>query len=149
MRIVGLAVTYVGVIIGAFGVYGICEAELRQELRKELRLPGSAGEAAQGYWFVGAGLVVFVFGGVMVLHGGKREPEAVPFRADPTAPLLRWSIDGTYTRGASKGPWAIDAPSAEEARRVAEALGIRVRAVTRAADADEDGARDPGPSPAG
>jgi hypothetical protein len=140
VRVVGLVIVYVGVIIGAFGVHAIREADLR----KELRLPGRADETAQGYWLVGAGLVVFVFGGLMVLYGGKREPKAVPVRGDPTAPLLRWSIDGTYTHGWSTGPWAIEAPSAEEARRQAEALGIRVSAVTPVNGPDHGGTPDPG-----
>ena len=39
-------------------------------------------------------------------------------------------IDGRYTRGCAEGPFSIDAPSAEEARRQAEGVGIIVHLVT-------------------
>jgi hypothetical protein len=59
--------------------------------------------------------------------------------------VVRWRVAGTYTRGASTGPWSIEAPSVEEARRQAEALGILVREVTPIPDADRGGT--PVPSP--
>lgn len=52
-----------------------------------------------------------------------------PFIAREGELVVRWLITGTYTRGASTGPWAVEAPSVEAARRQAEALGIRVIAV--------------------
>ncbi len=42
---------------------------------------------------------------------------------------MRFRIEGTYTRGSSEGPFTIDAPSAEEARRRAADAGIVVTAV--------------------
>jgi hypothetical protein len=51
---------------------------------------------------------------------------------------MRWRVTGVYTRGWSTGPWAIEAPSAEGARRRAEQLGIRVSAVEPLTDLDQE-----------
>src|SRR5438034_718043 len=43
---------------------------------------------------------------------------------------MRFRVEGTNTRGWADGPFSIEAPSAEEARRRAELAGIAVTAVT-------------------
>src|SRR5947207_1365339 len=50
---------------------------------------------------------------------------------------MQFRVEGTYNRGGSVGPWAIDAASAEAAWLHAEELGIIVTAVRASGEAND------------
>src|SRR5262245_56757179 len=50
---------------------------------------------------------------------------------------MRFRVEGTYQHGASVGPWAVDAPTAEAAWLQAEELGIVVTSVLASGDSNE------------
>jgi hypothetical protein len=144
MRVLGFMLLSAGALLGANALYAIRLDSIEARLAKlEGKHHSSDSREVEALACVGLGLLL-VFLGIHAASSAEEKNGPAVGQPHPGGPALRWSVAGTYASGWSTGPWAIEAASIEEARRQAEALGIRVSAITPLSD--QGGTVGPGPS---